>query len=88
MTTGIVVRSPDVLWHRTSRRILVSLPAGATVELHGVEALVWEALAQPGTVDELVDDLAAAFDRPAPVVRADVTPLLDELVRAGAVRCS
>jgi len=87
MTSPTVVRSPDALWHRTSGRVLVNPAGGTTFELHGIEALVWEALAQQGTLDDLVEDLAAVFGRAASDVRADVTPLVDALVLTGVVRC-
>ena len=79
-------RSEDALWHRTSRRTLVN-PAGeaSTFELDGIPALVWEALAEPVTLDELVDDLAAIFDQRRAVVRTEVERVLAGLEAAGAV---
>ena len=87
MTAPMLVRSADALWHRTSRRLLVNPPSGATFELQGIEALVWDALAHEGTLDDLVEDLAAVFDRPTSAVRADVAAMVDAFVRSGAVRC-
>lgn len=88
MTPTTLVRSPDALWHRTSRRVLVN-PArgGPTFELHGIHLLVWDALAEPVALDDLVADLVAVFDQPEADVRAQVGPLVDDLMAAGVVEC-
>ncbi len=79
-------RSEAALWHSTSRRTLIS-PAGAeTFELRGIAALVWEAIADPVTIDDLVADLAAVFDQPSDLVRETTWELLDFLVKTGVVR--
>lgn len=86
MTPSTLVRSPDAVWHRTSRRVLVSPGSGGpTFELHGIHVLVWEALAEPVALDELVADLAAVFDQPEAAVWARVGPMVDDLVGAGVV---
>lgn len=78
-------RAPAALWHRTSRRVLVSPAAGAPLlELDGVAALVWEALAEPVAVDELAADLAAVFDQPLADVAPEVERMVAGLVAAGA----
>ncbi|HET7486628.1 MAG TPA: PqqD family protein [Acidimicrobiales bacterium] len=72
------------LWHTTSRRVLVNPPEGATFDLDGVAGLVWEALDEPVTIDDLAADLAAVFDRPVEEVGPEVARVVAELVAAGA----
>lgn len=86
LTTPRLRRPPDALWHRTSRRIVVSPGAGAaTLDLRDIPALVWEALEDELSLDELVDDLAAVFDQPPDAIRGDVHALVDAMAQAGAV---
>lgn len=80
-------RPPDALWHRTSRRTVVSPAPGAdTVELRDIPALVWEGLDQPVSLDELVGDLAAVFDRTEDAIRDEVRELVTWMVTAGLAR--
>lgn len=63
----------------------MSPPRGRTFELGGTADLVWQALSEPATLDELADDLAAVFDQPAEIVRDEVRQLLARLVTEGVV---
>ncbi len=56
-----------------------------TLELRHIPALVWEVLAEPASLDELVEDLAAVFDQPASAVREEVSELLASMLSAGLV---
>lgn len=86
VTASRYQRPRHALWHRTSVRLVVSPDAeAATVDLRDIPALVWEALAEPLTLDELVEDLAAVFDRSGPAIRAEVEALLDDMAMAGLV---
>lgn len=85
VTAPAYARAPAALWHRTSRRVVVrTSPAAEPLDLDGVAALVWDALSQPVTLDELADDLAAVFERPVADVRPEVERLVAGLVAAGA----
>lgn len=55
---------------------------GEVHRLDPVGAIVWRLLDGQSTVDELVDDLAAAFEVDAGVVRGDVGALLARLEEA------
>lgn len=86
MTAPRYQRPRQSLWHRTSRRLLVNPDAKAcTLELRDIPALVWEVLAEPASLDELVEDLAAVFDQPAPAVRHEVSELLASMLSVGLV---
>lgn len=47
---------------------------------------VWERLAEPQTTESLAAALSAEYGAPLDVVRADVAPVLAELMRVGAIR--
>lgn len=84
MTALRFQRPPDALWHRTSRRTVVSATAGAdTAELRDIPALVWEALGDPVTLDDLVADLAGVFDRAEAEIHDEVRDLLSWMVANG-----
>ncbi|MGH9281749.1 MAG: PqqD family peptide modification chaperone, partial [Acidimicrobiales bacterium] len=61
MTAPTYTRSDGALWHRTSRRAVVLSPGGDVLDLVGTAALVWDALAEPVTAEELAGDLAEVF---------------------------
>lgn len=84
MTAARYRRPADAIWHHTSRRTIVNVGAGDVAkELRGVPALVWQAIADPVSADELAEDLAAVFDQSAPAIRDDVRELLAWMVEAG-----
>jgi hypothetical protein len=82
---GDLMRAPEVLWRRTLRGVLLRPPRGAAVMIDGSGGLVWDALASPTSVEDLVDRLAAATGGDRSVIAADVRPLLDRLRGLGAV---
>ena len=80
-------RREDVLWRRSLDAVIL-LPSGLDdpVTLPGTGASVWDVLAEPATVAELVATLAEAYDGADPsVVEHDVRALLAELEALGAV---
>ncbi len=62
--------------------VLVDEETGAGATLDPVGAVVWSVL-DGGRLQEIVDDLAAAFDTPAEVVGPDVLTMVRSLGRAG-----
>lgn len=80
-------RGTDVLWRRSLDAVIL-LPAEADepVTLPGTGAAVWDLLAEPATLAQLVADLVAIYDGDPSTVAADVTDLLAELESIGAVR--
>ena len=53
--------------------------------LTGTAAVLWDALAEPVSPDDLVVDLAAAFGTDPATVAADIAPLLAAWRASGAV---
>ena len=81
------VRDERALWQRTSRRVLVAgATGGASFELGALAVLVWDAVAEPVDLDDLVADLADVFSVPAERIRADLEGPLADLASAGAIR--
>ena len=66
---------------------MVLLAAGASEPktLTGTGRALWRALARPVTPAELASELAAQFGVEPDRVEADITPVLAELLRIGAV---
>jgi len=79
-------RVPAVLWRRSGTAV-VFLPPGAPdpLTLAGSGPEIWELLAEPRTLDALVTLLAAAHGADPDQVRADVEPVLDQLLESGAL---
>lgn len=75
-----------MLWRAGSFGVVI-LPPGADdpQTLTGTGPAVWNALARPQDRAELAAALGREFGADTARVRADLDPLLDELVRIGAV---
>ena len=63
-----------------------SLPAGRPMSLEGSACLVWLAVADGGTLDQIVDATALMADAEPAAIRDDVRTLLESLVAGGLVR--
>jgi hypothetical protein len=83
--TDRLVRSPNMLWRRTLRGVVLKPLGRDAVMLDGSGWLVWDALAFPTTLDEVSERLAARTGDETKVIAAQVQPVLDELARLGAV---
>ena len=81
-----LVRTSATLW-RTGPYGQVLLAPGdeQPQSLDDRAALVWAALAEPVTADELAEDLATVFAANPDAVAADLAPLLAGWVAGGAV---
>ena len=62
------------------------LPAGRPLALAGSACLVWLAVADGGTMDEIVAAAAGMADAEPAAISDDVRALVDSLVAAGLVR--
>lgn len=79
-------RAADVLWRRAGGLVLLlPLEAEDVFQLGGTGPAVWDVLAEPRTVAEAAAVLAARYAVPAARIAADIEPVLDDLVRRGAV---
>lgn len=83
---GRYVRSDRILWRRTMDGVVV-LPVdhGEFFDLAGTGAALWELLATPHTRDEAARELLGRYQGVADQVATDLVPVLDDLVRRGAV---
>lgn len=65
---------------------LTRLPGGPPILLEGSGCVVWLALAEGGTLEQLVSAAAAMTDSTADEIRADVETLVGQLVAIRVVR--
>jgi hypothetical protein len=79
-------RVASVLWRRSGAAVLF-LPPGAPdpLTLTGSGPEIWELLLEPRTLDALVTLLATAHGADRNQVRADIEPVLDQLLTSGAI---
>lgn len=81
-------RHPQAL-SRSSADQVVVLPVGhdEPVVLSSTGAAVWDALAEPHSVEDLAGQLAATFDGDPQRIRGDVERFLHELGEQDMVTC-
>lgn len=86
LTDARCVRSPEVLWRRTTSGALVVVPSGGELlQLNHTASLVWDELAEPCTVRDVVDAIAGACGEPAASIERDIEQVLGQLVGHGVV---
>jgi hypothetical protein len=79
-------RAPGVLWRRSLDAVLVFGPgADGPRTLTGTGTELWDLLAAPITVEELVGSLAVRHGADGNVVEADLVPVLAELATLGVL---
>jgi hypothetical protein len=82
--TDVVVPATDVVRHLNGEAtILLDMSTGATVLLDQIGALVWSILDGVSPLEEIVADLAEAFQAPVETVGPDVLELARALGQAG-----
>jgi len=87
MTTRLRVNSPNVIFETIEGEvILIDLKSGTYYSLRDSGAVIWQAIVQGASDDEIVDVLAASYDAEADSLRAGVRDFLEELEREGLVR--
>lgn len=79
---GRVRRGDDVLWRLGPGQVVVRRIGDAGLDLTGLAAMVWLALEEPLTVDEIADVVAGLGGAGVAAIVAAV----DELIAAGIVR--
>ena len=78
-------RNPAALWRRSLDGVVVLAPgADEPIVLRGGGPAVWERLAEPITLGELVEDIAGTHGADEDEVERDVRSLLDLLAVSGA----
>lgn len=84
--TGTVRVADACAWVEQAGTVFVAaLPDGPPLVLEGSGALVWQALLDGGTVDEVVGRVAEAAGESAATVAPAVVRFLDDLVAAGVL---
>jgi hypothetical protein len=80
------VRAPNLLWRQSAGVILARTVADAEiVEVSGTGLLLWLALLEPVSADDLTGELAAVLGVPDEVLARDVRTALADLVHRGLV---
>ncbi|MDO8362944.1 MAG: PqqD family protein [Actinomycetota bacterium] len=82
---GAYRRSPRAIWRASANLLVAAVPPAAPTRIVGSAAMVWNHLAAPVGIDELVAELAAVSGSSAAAIRADVESLLAALVPLGLV---
>lgn len=81
-----IARAPATLWRSGPFGRVILAPGDIEpVACTGTAAAVWDALAEPVTLEELAATLAAAFGTDVDTVTADIGPLLATWRASGAV---
>jgi hypothetical protein len=81
-------RAPHTLWRHTLDTVVL-LPVGSDAEPFALAATgpeLWSLLAEPRSVDEMVEVLAVAHGVDPGTVAADVVPLIEQLRELGAIQ--
>lgn len=78
-------KNPDIVFRRVSEgAVLLSTEDEVYFGLNEVGALIWELMEEVSTSEELLNALVARYpDVEASQIEADLTGLLDELLKAG-----
>lgn len=80
------VRSEEVLWRRNPGEVvLLALGDDEVVRLPGTGGALWDQLSRPISLDDVAAGLGRVYSAAPERVAAEIQPLLDELVRRGAV---
>lgn len=61
--------------------VMMSIQAGNYYNIGGVGTFIWELLAEPRSMDELVDGVTAAYEVERERCAADIDAFVQELIR-------
>jgi hypothetical protein len=68
-----------------SEPVLLNLESGAYYRATGVTLRIWELLAEPCELEQVVAALASEFDVTEERLRSDVQDMLDQLLKEGLI---
>jgi hypothetical protein len=68
-----------------SEPVLLNLENGAYYRANGVTLRIWELLAEPCELEQVVATLASEFDVSEERLRSDVQDVLDQLLKEGLI---
>lgn len=80
---SIVNRRSDLLWRAAPGHLVVATVDGDVHQAHGAAPEIWNRIARPVPIGELVEALAASYELDAEQIRTDVIGFLGGLVAAG-----
>lgn len=66
--------------------VMIDVASGKYLSIDAIGAAIWQAIAQPVGVDQLIDTLADRYGAPRDQVRDDVLAFLNNLASRGFVR--
>lgn len=78
-------RAPRAVWRASRSFLVAAVPPAPPTRVVGSAAQVWQALAEPKTLDELAATIAAATGAAPEQVRADLAALIEQLLPLGLV---
>lgn len=82
MNSPTFVRNPELIaTDMDGETVMMSLERGEYFGLGGIGGYLWEQLAAPRTLDQLVDAVCAEFEVDQARCRADLEAFLAELLR-------
>ena len=85
--TSVLRRSPEhVSAPLEESLVMMDIDAGKYYLLEGVAPLIWDRLAEPTPVADIVDDLCGRYDVTPERCEADVLPFLTQLHEKGLVQ--
>ena len=86
MTAPRIVASPKALVRRFGDEVLLAAADGDEIHrLTGTAAIVWDALAEPTSVDAVVARLAETHDEPVERIAGDISSFAEQLIEQGWV---
>lgn len=88
LDTSVAMRRHPSVLHRQfdGEAVLYQPDSDFVVTLDAIGSVIWQLLEVPGSVDELVPDLADAFDADPQQVRADVAELFETLLESDVIQ--
>ena len=78
-------RRADVLWRASPGYLVLSTPNGEVTSVTGPGVEVWELLSEPLDADSIVMTLAERYAADVELIRRDLAPLFETLIRGGYV---
>lgn len=78
-------RSPHAVWRASASFLVAAVPPHPPTRVGGSASAVWALLAEPSSVDDVVQLLVAATGAPRDQVHSDVAALVADLLPLGLV---
>lgn len=87
MTKTLYQRTPDILpASMGDETVMLGISSGKYFGLKGTGQVIWEHLATPVTIDELVDHVRSTYEIDPETCRSDCDAFVARLIAKGLVR--